>query len=677
VLRIRWAAAPPAGDPIDVAIPEEGSALCVLNEELLKDGDVDARSTRMLALEFPPEQTYETGDHLAVQPLNDRDLVLRFMQLAHGLAEGAVGRDAGGMTQGPGAPLGAPGRPHRVLLQHRGRSQHALAQAMTMPGCAAPSVLGILPMRRRFHSYGPVDLKRHYAVPRTALIEQCVEQLVGDANGGGHFFTIWAPRQTGKTWIMRRAIEEIRARFGERFVVGAISMQDVVLKKDDPPEALLAWIPALFFRGMAETVARPESWEAFSDLFIKGKSPFQRPLILLIDEFDKLPPATIDVLVGLFRGLYLDRTAGLLHGLALVGVRAVLGVDSERGSPFNIQRSLHVPNLTREEVTDMLRQYQEESGQPVDDDVVARLYEVTRGQPGLTGWFGELLTEKYNQAAPAPITMKQWERTYDNACFVEPNNTVLNLIKKARHRRYRKHVVELFRTSNVSFSFDQGWCSYLYLNGVIDYEEVAGKAGRPVKVCRFSSPFIQHRLYNAFSADMAELSHKVPVVDVHDDLSAVFAALDLPALLGRYRDFLRRLKLAGQNPWHGHPGRADLHLREAVGHFHLYWWLMEASGRIFTITPEFPTGNGKVDLLIRHEDRAGVIEVKSFTQRWELPSQKEQAARYARSRGLAAATLVLFVPTDEEGVLADLSREDVITVDGRDIRVITVAIGAV
>ncbi|MFP4429135.1 MAG: hypothetical protein ACLFPB_07420 [Desulfovermiculus sp.] len=31
-----------------------------------------------------------------------------------------------------------------------------------------------------------------------------------------------------------------------------------------------------------------------------------------------------------------------LHGLALIGVRAVLGVGSERGSPFNVQHSLHV-----------------------------------------------------------------------------------------------------------------------------------------------------------------------------------------------------------------------------------------------------------------------------------------------------------------------------------------------
>jgi hypothetical protein len=50
-----------------------------------------------------------------------------------------------------------------------------------------------------------------------------------------------------------------------------------------------------------------------------------------------------DVLVGQFREMYQDRpkniSANWLHGLAMIGVRAVLGVDSDLGSPFNIQRS--------------------------------------------------------------------------------------------------------------------------------------------------------------------------------------------------------------------------------------------------------------------------------------------------------------------------------------------------
>ena len=91
--------------------------------------------------------------------------------------------------------------------------------------------------------------------------------------------------------------------------------------------------------------------------------------------------------------MYLNSKQYLLHGLALVGVRAVLGVESTSGSPFNIQRSLHIKNLSFDEVQNMFDQYQKESKQQVDPLVVKKLYEKTLGQPGLIGWFGELLTQ--------------------------------------------------------------------------------------------------------------------------------------------------------------------------------------------------------------------------------------------------------------------------------------------
>ncbi len=57
---------------------------------------------------------------------------------------------------------------------------------------------------RHFSSYGPVDCQEHFCVPRQALVAKGVEQLIGQPEKGGHYFTIWAPRQTGKTWLMRQ-----------------------------------------------------------------------------------------------------------------------------------------------------------------------------------------------------------------------------------------------------------------------------------------------------------------------------------------------------------------------------------------------------------------------------------------------------------------------------------------
>ncbi len=66
----------------------------------------------------------------------------------------------------------------------------------------------------------------------------------------------------------------------------------------------------------------------------------------------------------------------------------------------------------------------------------------------------------------------------------------------------------------------------------------------------------------------------------------------------------------------------------------------EFKGQVF---PEFPTGNGKIDIIIKYAERMYGIEVKSFTN---LPGYKEalkKAAEYGKRLGLSEIHLVFFV----------------------------------
>ena len=526
---------------------------------------------------------------------------------------------------------------------------------------------------RRFHSYGPVDEDIHFSVPRTDFVQQYLDQFIGNLKKGGHYFTVWAPRQSGKTWLTQQVRKRIEAEYPDQFTVGMMSMQGTILLPDDPPEAFLNQVDYLMDEAFdIHSTSAPNSWNAFKYLFHKDNTCFKRPVILFIDEFDSLPPAVIDRLVTLFRDIYLKRDRYLLHGLSLIGVRAVLGVDSQRGSPFNIQRSLHVPNFTLAEVTDLFDQYQRESSQVVESEVVRSVYESTNGQPGLVGWFGELLTEKYNQGKDRSIDPNTWETVHHAAITLEWNNTVLNLVKKVR-LGYVPHVMELFSRSDVSFSIDTEWCAYLYMNGVIVPELQTGENGRKTSVCRFSCAFLQKRLYNALTDDL--IGDRLPMlaVDPLDDLTDVFEgdSLNLPPLLDRYMAYLVRMKAKGLNPFKDQPRRTDLHYTEAVGHFHLYAWLQAAIGRRCVTSPEFPTGNGKVDIHIRCNGKKGIIEVKSFVDMYETRKGTEQAAAYARSLNLNSVTLALFVPVDDEVVLAKLSGEH----QSNGVTVTVVAIG--
>ncbi|MCP4113361.1 MAG: hypothetical protein GY749_48825 [Desulfobacteraceae bacterium] len=526
---------------------------------------------------------------------------------------------------------------------------------------------------RRFHSYGPVDCEEHFCAFRQELVQQCTEQLVGKPNKKGHYFTIWAPRQTGKTWLMRQVVKEIENRCGDRFVIGTMSMQRVIMKKDSPDEEFLRHAARLFKLCFKKEVPKLTDWDEWIDLFAADRGLFEKPIILFIDEFDSLPAHVIDRLVSLFRDIYLNRQDYSIHGLALIGVRAVLGVESSQGSPFNIQRSLHVPNLTQEEVEDLYRQYQEESGQVIEQDVVSEVLKVTRGQPGLVSWFGELITEKFNPGTENPVDMSVWKTVYRKACYTEWNNTVLNLIKKAKSPEYLPYVLDMFARSDVLFSLDMEWCGYLYLNGVIDTQTQTGYDGTTEEVCRFSSPFIQERIYKSVTVDL--IGQRMPILALEplDDLADVFEGheLRLPALLERYKSYLKRLKAKGINPWKDQPRRTDMHLTEWVGHFHLYAWLQNAVGRRCAVSPEFPTGNGRVDLHLRCGEKRGIIEVKSFTNTSEAKDARGQAAKYAEQTGLNAVTVAMFTPVEDESVLAELSWEG----DVNGVKVTVVAIG--
>ena len=92
------------------------------------------------------------------------------------------------------------------------------------------------------------------------------------------------------------------------------------------------------------------------------------------------------------------------------------------------------------------------------------------------------------------------------------------------------------------------------------------------------------------------------------------------------------------------PRRGDLRIYEAVYHFHLYTYLFQFlkgfGGRVY---PEFPTGNGKIDLIITYSGNTYGIEVKSYTTHKEYQATLTQSARYGKQLELTRISLVIFL----------------------------------
>jgi hypothetical protein len=497
---------------------------------------------------------------------------------------------------------------------------------------------------RLFSSYGPIDRELNYYVPRQKLIDDAVQQLLGqNPDKGGHYITVWAPRQTGKTWIMQEVVSTMESN--EQFEVVYLSLQ-FLYEENDADIVAQFFAQKLIEKLNLENLAI-NSLKDFEQLFKRGI--LTKPLILILDEFDALDSAVIARLVAVFRHIYNTRrnqtnksTAQkdyLLHGIALIGVRAVLGVENVKGSPFNVQRSVRIPNLTHDEVVYLFDWYQREQQQQIEPEVVEQIWYEFQGQPGLTCWFGELLTETYNQATDKPITMTLFEDVYAAALNLLPNNNILNIISKAKQEPYKSLVLELFQTKEkLKFTYRDPLLNFLYMNGVVSVDEVSlGEM-----YVKFACPYIQKQLFDYFARELYQAMDGLysPFEDLSDTITE--QDINIPRLLQRYEQYLQAnremvLKDAPRR-------KNDLRVFEAVFHFHLYLYLVSFfRGYEVQIVPEFPTGNGAIDFLIRYAEQLFGLELKSFANQVSYRKAIKQAAKYGKQLGMNEIWLVLFV----------------------------------
>jgi hypothetical protein len=139
------------------------------------------------------------------------------------------------------------------------------------------------------------------------------------------------------------------------------------------------------------------------------------------------------------------------------------------------------------------------------------------------------------------------------------------------------------------------------------------------------------------------------LVDPYRNLDDVITDTDLniPNLMKLYQTYLKKNK-----KWlfKSVPRRADLRIYEAIYHFNLFAYLNEflktPGGRVF---PEFPTGNGKIDLIVTYGNKSYALELKSFSNTRNYKLALERAAKYGIQLKIKEIFLVFFVEyIDEE-----------------------------
>ncbi len=480
-------------------------------------------------------------------------------------------------------------------------------------------------MRQRyFNTSGPNILNEHYTLMRQGLVKQGLELV-----SRSRYFTIWSPRQSGKSTYFRLLAKKLEC---EGFRVTHINVENF---RDATKQFFLQYLCKELKKGCEIDL----TVHSFAELFGSINDLRDTKCVLIIDEIEGLQEEIFCDFLHTIRNLYHSRDTHCLKSVILVGVSNITGIIEDNASPFNITETLEVPYFTLDEVYELFAQHESEKGQKVEKKVKEKIFRITAGQPGLVNGFGYKLAERCEgKGIIAYDDYLKVENWYINKAI---DKNVSNIINKAK--KYRDFIERmLFSDENIVFKIDKEEIKFLHVNGVI-HENDQGNV-------EFWVPLYKKKLYNAFYPHKnGEGSLFFRRIDF-DDLFTEEGHIDFDSFINNFRDYVKRRSFRYFRERDEKTGRYK-QIKEAalVYAFEAYiqYFLNTIGGKSYL---EAHAGLGRSDLIVNYMGYEYVIEVKIYRNSFQYKKGKKQLVYYCGSMGIQSGIYLVFVPVEVERV---------------------------
>ena len=305
---------------------------------------------------------------------------------------------------------------------------------------------------RYFNTSGPNIIKEHYTLMRPQLIAEGLDKVVKS-----RYFTIWAPRQTGKSTYFRLLADRLEK---EGYKTAYVNFEN--FKNQSLTDFLIR-----LNNHLTKHWGIVFQQTTLAAVFEQIESLTHLKLVLIIDEVEGINAEYFGQFLHSIRNAYHSRTEHGLKSVILVGVSNIVGVVQDNASPFNIADNLNVPYFTNEETLELLGQHETETGQLFDHSVKTKISEITANQPGLVNGFARQLVE--NHPTKPLITYADYLQVEDMYLTKAIDKNISNIINKAQ--KYRPFVERLLYTeTKVKFQIYRENIKELYVNGIITYD---------------------------------------------------------------------------------------------------------------------------------------------------------------------------------------------------------------
>ena len=509
-------------------------------------------------------------------------------------------------------------------------------------------------MARVFNTAGPCLAEKHYMLDAARRLAQTRDLIAAE-----QYFVIHAPRQTGKTTLLRNLSRELTAE--GHYAALTVSLESFT--DPDVPRIMPQILDKLLVSAQQQLPQQhhPPSPDEFTQsphialtTYLSAWSArIDRPLVVFFDEVDAIPGTVLLSVLRQLRDGYTSRPAPFPQSVALVGLRDVrdykiqVRPESESlgtASPFNIKtRSLTLRCFTPEEVAELLEQHTEETGQVFEPESVNEIFHQSQGQPWLVNALAAQLTTSYDALAPdhsKAVTGDQVLRARE--MLIERRDTHLDsLVDKLREERVRRTIEPiLIGALAIGSTYDD---DFTYTR---DLGLVAVRDGQRV----IANPIYQEIIPRVLTHQVQTAIPDQPAWFVAPD-----GTLDLRKLIHGFIEFWRR---------HGEVLLRGMPYQEAAPHLVFMAYLQRIANSGGRVEREFAIGTGRADLVVEYGGRLDVIELKILRGKYTLPDGLTQVARYARRLGRDVGYLVIFdlqseTPFEDRGEVQDLEEDGV------------------
>ncbi len=469
---------------------------------------------------------------------------------------------------------------------------------------------------RYFNTSGPNIIAKHYTLPRLNIIEEGVQKIYDE-----RYFTIWAPRQTGKSTYFRLLANRLET---EGYKVAYINFEN--FKTASLKDFLIRLNNHLTqFWG---TVFQEKTLAA---VFEQIEHLTHRKLVLIIDEVEGINPEFFGQFLHSIRNAYHSREMHGLKSVILVGVSNIVGVVQDNASPFNIADNLNVPYFTNEETIELLGQHEAETGQLFDPSVKTKISDITANQPGLVNGFAAKLVEDHRDKPVLDYNDYLAVETWYLKLGLDKN--ISNIINKGK--KYQ-HFLEqlLFTEAKIPFQIYRDHIKELYANGIITYDSE--------NFVIFRVPLYRKCLYDAF---YPYLNGEQGRIQENIDISDYFKSeglLHMPKVMSKYKEYAakRGFRYFLERDKDGNVTS----IKEAALMYSFETYINAFLGVVGgTSYIEAHTNLGRTDMIINIKGQEAVIESKVYQNISQFNKGKEQVAYYANRMGLTTATYLVFI----------------------------------